>query len=152
MFDEKFICYSEPAGERLTCLVGAAIVLDQNDFPAIKIAAHNLAEDFARVTKGAPSPVHFLSGENGSFTNEASTAIIVGSIERNPTLQRLEKDGKLDFSKIKGKWESYTTAVVDDPFEGCSRALVIAGSDKRGVVFGIYSLSEQIGVSPYRNL
>ena len=29
------------------------------------------------------------------------------------------------------------------------RALVIAGSDRRGAVFGIYDLSEQIGVSPW---
>ncbi len=34
-------------------------------------------------------------------------------------------------------------------FPGVSQALVIAGSDKRGTIFGIYDLSEQIGVSPW---
>ena len=32
---------------------------------------------------------------------------------------------------------------------GIRSALVIAGSDKRGTIFGIYDVSEQIGVSPW---
>jgi hypothetical protein len=41
------------------------------------------------------------------------------------------------------------TTIVENPFKGCHKALVIAGSDKRGAIFGVYTLSEQIGVSPY---
>lgn len=41
------------------------------------------------------------------------------------------------------------SAVVEKPFSGCERALVIAGSDPRGTIFGIYDVSEQIGVSPW---
>ena len=37
---------------------------------------------------------------------------------------------------------------MDAPFEGVDRALVILGSDKRGTIYGLYSLSEHIGVSP----
>lgn len=40
-------------------------------------------------------------------------------------------------------------SVVSQPFAGVSEALVIAGSDKRGAIYGIYELSEQIGVSPW---
>ena len=68
---------------------------------------------------------------------------------QSPLIQSLERDGKVDLSGIRGKWESYVTAVVEEPFEGCKRALAIAGSDKRGAIFGVYGLSEQIGVSPY---
>jgi hypothetical protein len=32
---------------------------------------------------------------------------------------------------------------------GVSSALIIAGSDKRGAIYGVYDLSEQIGVSPW---
>lgn len=39
--------------------------------------------------------------------------------------------------------------MVDNPVGGCSRALVIAGSDPRGTIYGIYDISEQIGVSPW---
>ena len=39
--------------------------------------------------------------------------------------------------------------VVERSAAGRERALVIAGSDKRGTIYGIYDLSEQIGVSPW---
>jgi hypothetical protein len=146
MFDDQFVCFSNSPG--LFDLVGAAIVVAQTDFAGVHIAARNLAEDFARVTSKSPSPVEILTSEQDGPANAAGTAIIVGSVETSSILQRLEQDGKLDFGKIRGKWESYTTSVVDKPFDGCRSALVIAGSDKRGAIFGVYSLSEQLGVSP----
>ena len=45
--------------------------------------------------------------------------------------------------------EKYIIRTIDKPLEGIDRALVIAGSDKRGTIYGIYELSEQIGVSPW---
>ncbi|KAN0110891.1 glycoside hydrolase family 115 protein [Hyaloscypha variabilis] len=147
MFEEKFVSFS-PAPALLN-LVGLPIVVDKSDFPGIHIAAQTLAEDFARVTKGPPSQIQFIPFERDGFSVEAPACIIIGSIERSPLLQRLGKHGKVGLSNIRGKWESYTTAVVNYPFEGCRKALVIAGSDKRGAIFGVYSLSEQIGVSPW---
>lgn len=52
-------------------------------------------------------------------------------------------------SAIEGEWEAFVSTVVDEPFDGCDRALVIAGADPRGTIFGIYDVSEQIGVSPW---
>ncbi|KAE9372732.1 glycoside hydrolase family 115 protein [Stipitochalara longipes BDJ] len=147
MFDEKFVSFSQAPG--LLSLVGLPIVVDQSDFPGIHIAAQNLAEDFARVTQGTPSRLQIVSDERDGFNFEAVSCIIVGSIERSLLLQRLADNGKVGVSNIRGKWESYTTTIVKDPFEGCRRALVIAGSDKRGAIFGVYALSEQIGVSPW---
>lgn len=56
---------------------------------------------------------------------------------------------KISELPIRGKWESYITKVVDNPFPGIDRALVIAGSDMRGTIYGLYDVSEQIGVSPW---
>jgi hypothetical protein len=52
-------------------------------------------------------------------------------------------------SDIENEWESFVSKVVENPIPGCPKALVIAGSDPRGVIFGIYDISEQIGVSPW---
>jgi len=57
--------------------------------------------------------------------------------------------GKLDVSAIKGKWEGWQVQTLRKPLPGVERALVITGSDKRGTIFGIYEMSEQIGVSPW---
>jgi hypothetical protein len=147
MLDERFISFSHAPG--FLGLVGVPIVVDKADLPGVHIAARNLSVDFARVTQRASSPLKFVTNEYDGFKKEAETAIIVGSIETSSLLQSLEKSGRLDFNNIRGKWESYMTTIVENPFEGYHKALVIAGSDKRGAIFGVYALSEQIGVSPY---
>jgi hypothetical protein len=57
--------------------------------------------------------------------------------------------GKLDTVGVAGKWESAVLQAVANPVPGVTRALVIAGSDRRGTVYGIYELSQRIGVSPW---
>ena len=75
--------------------------------------------------------------------------VIAGTIGHSKVIDDLVSAGKIDVSAIKGKWESFVTAVVNDPISGSAQALVIAGSDPRGTIFGIYDISEQIGVSPW---
>ncbi len=68
---------------------------------------------------------------------------------KSSLIDQLAKDGKIDSSALVGKWEKFITQIVENPFPGVKRALVIAGSDKRGTIYGIYDLSNQIGVSPW---
>ena len=75
--------------------------------------------------------------------------IIAGTIGHSKLIDELIDAGKLDVSAIDGKWESFTTQLIDEPVPGCPKAVVIAGSDPRGTIFGIYDISEQIGVSPW---
>lgn len=91
---------------------------------------------------------HF-SGPNYSEPDAGNTKIIVGTIGHSELIDKLVKDRKLDVSKIKGKWESFVSQLVKDPIKGTAEALVIAGSDPRGTIYGIYDISEQIGVSPW---
>ena len=144
MFETKFITFSEQPG--VISLVDATIVVDKADYPGIRIAAANLADDFASVTRGKANSIELVAGEHDSSSD---ITIIIGCVEASPLLARLEKENKIDFRAIRGRWESFSTTVVSNPFDGCSQALVISGSDKRGAIFGVYTLSEQIGVSPY---
>ncbi|KAM0230650.1 hypothetical protein ACHAPO_009176 [Fusarium lateritium] len=147
MFEEKIVDFEPSAGS--IPLVGATIVVDQSDFPGIIRAAKNLAEDFGRVTKGHYSPVLLLKSEEDYVQINTKTAIFVGSIGSSPIIKRLVENSKLDANAIDGKWESFTTGILNEQFGICEKALIIAGSDKRGAIFGIYTLSEQIGVSPW---
>lgn len=87
---------------------------------------------------------------SASLTNgNNSTVIVVGTIGHSSLLNDLVSAGKLDVSTVEGKWESYTSQVVQNPIAGIPWALVVAGSDRRGAIYGLYDLSEQMGVSPW---
>jgi hypothetical protein len=75
--------------------------------------------------------------------------IIAGTIGESDVIDALVVSQKISELPIRGKWESYITHVINNPFPGIDRALVIAGSDMRGTIYGIYDVSEQIGVSPW---
>ncbi|CAI4213341.1 unnamed protein product [Parascedosporium putredinis] len=75
-------------------------------------------------------------------------AIVIGTVGKSALVDELVAAGKVDVSAIEGKWESYVAQVVTDDADE-PVALVIAGSDIRGTIFGIYDVSEQIGVSPF---
>lgn len=147
MGQNAFVSFSIPVDSRVLDLTKAQILVDAGDYEGVKIAVYHLAEDFSRVTGTAPLDVQHHAGTDGIGHSE--TAIIIGCIESSKLLQGLERAGKVKFGNMKGKWECFSTCVVDAPLEGYERALVIAGSDKRGAIYGVYALSEQIGISPY---
>ena len=114
-----------------------AVLTDNGDDAGVLRAAGNLRGDLAKVagqTDAAPA---------------SSVAIIAGTIGRSPRIDALIASGKLDATGVTGKWEAFVQQVVEDPAPGISRALVIAGADRRGTIYGIYDISERIGVSPW---
>ncbi|WP_257670269.1 glycosyl hydrolase 115 family protein [Parapedobacter tibetensis] len=117
----------------------ATIIVDDRDHKGVLRAAHSLREDIERVTSANVQ----LNGHDRAF------AIIIGTIGRAPLIDRLVEQGKINVAGIAGKWESTLIEVVNHPTPGITQALVIAGSDKRGTIFGIYELAAQIGVSPW---
>lgn len=76
--------------------------------------------------------------------------VIAGTVGQGGHIDDLVRIGRLDVSDLKGRWEMFRIQVVSRPFPGVEEALVIAGSDKRGTIYGIYELSRQIGVSPWQ--
>jgi len=122
--------------------IAAPIYVDSRDYAGVARAAGDLRADIARVTGCTPA---FAREEQGLGTR----AVIVGTIGRSQIIDRLIRDRKIDVAGIAGRWESFLIQVVPAPLPGVASALVIAGSDKRGTIYGIYDLSEQIGVSPW---
>jgi hypothetical protein len=113
----------------------ARVVVAESDYPVVGIAADDLRHDIENVIGKRP----------GSGDGE----IWAGTVGRNPAIDRLIASGKLDARKLRGAWESFVIANVEHPAPGIPRALVIAGSDRRGTAYGIYELSRAIGVSPW---
>jgi hypothetical protein len=120
----------------------AALYVDSQDYPGVVRAVKDLQADVARVTNNTPKIVQ-------EQTALEKNTVIIGTIGKSQIIDQLVKNGKVDVTPITGKWESFIIAVVAEPLPGLENALVIAGSDKRGTIYGIYDLSEQIGVSPW---
>lgn len=78
-------------------------------------------------------------------------AVIAGTLGRSSILDELAGTGKIDPAAIRGKWEVYSFQVIEQPLPGIDRALVIVGSDKRGTIYGLFHLSELMGVSPLKD-
>ncbi len=119
-----------------------ALLVDGSDFAVVHIAAHCLAADIQSVTGVQPE-----IALNPSAT--AHSLVIIGAIGHSTFIDALIRAHKLDVSGIRGKWESYLIATVSNPLPGVRTALVIAGSDRRGTAYGVFDLSETIGVSPW---
>jgi hypothetical protein len=122
--------------------VAATIFVDGGDFAGVVRAAADLQTDVARVTGISPTIIH-------EEKNLGKNVVLIGTIGKSPLIDRLIREKKIDVSGITGQWESFLIQVVPEPSPGVARALVICGSDKRGTIYGVYDLSEQIGVSPW---
>ena len=108
--------------------VPAAVVTDPADSRGVLIAAETLREDFARVC--------------GTKAAAAGPRAIYAGTKDSPLIKRLVAEGRIDTAPLQGQYETYILQVDGD-------AVIIAGADMRGAIYGIYEISEQIGVSPW---
>lgn len=118
------------------------IDLKGKDYNGLKLVANSFAEDINLVTGVIPEVVTAVEGLK-------ETIVVAGSIGNNDIIDSLISKGIIDVSSIKEKRECYKIQVVEKPAEGVDKAIVIVGSDKRGTTYGIYRISELIGVSPW---
>ena len=103
----------------------ATIVVDENDWKGVLRAVNDLSDDVRKVT-GVNAEVAVANSQLSTFNSQ----LIVGTIGKSKLIDRLIKQKKIDVKEVKGRWESYLIDVVDGN-------LVIAGSDKRGTIYGI---------------
>lgn len=100
------------------------VEVDIAEYPGVKRAVENLRKDMQAACAG-------------------ELKVIVGSLQKSPTIKALAKKKYIDDKELKGKTEKYIIRVMD------SGEIIIAGSDKRGTIYGIYELSRQLGVSAW---
>ena len=120
---DSFVLF-QSAGDALP-LSGASIFVDAREHSCVQRAVASLRQDFGKVLTNAQAP---------------SSPIIIGTVGINSQVNQWVRQGEL--RDLKGKHEKYIIKTIGDQ-------IVIAGSDKRGTVFGIYELSKQMGVSPW---
>jgi hypothetical protein len=120
----------------------APLAVSENDYPGVVRVVDDLKDDIEAVTGVDPQIiVDEIPAEDH--------VVLIGTIGKSPLIDELVSSGALDVSDIEGKWETWVTEVLDSPLPGVEQALVIAGSDQRGTIFGSYDLSKEIGISPW---
>lgn len=138
------IIVKETDGEQAFPLVSSSsktlISYDENDFEVVKETARLFAEDIRSVT-----------GKRLTVSGKQKTSaymVIIGTVGQNRTIDRFISEGKLNVSPIRNGWEQYIIQTLDNPDKDISKALVIAGCDRRGTAYGVFALSEVMGVDP----
>lgn len=126
----------------ITRHAAAVVCYDEADAAVVKKAVGLFVDDVDRVTgKRIRASASLPAG--------SEAVILVGTLGKNKQIDRLVASGKIDVAPLRGGWEQYLVCTVDRPFPGTAKALVIAGSDRRGTAYGLFSVSEAIGVSPW---
>ncbi len=120
--------------------VSAPVLIDNGDADVVKIVAQAFSNDVKLLT--GVKPTIKTSVEN-------TPMVIVGTLGKSALIDQLATNGKINKSRLEGKWETFCISVVDNPVSGVSQGLVIAGSDPRGTAFGVFELSRKMGVSPW---
>ena len=120
----------------------APIVVDGADYLGVLRAAGDLQSDIERVSGIKPDRLTALP-------SAAPNVVIVGTLGHSRLIDEFAAAGKIRADAIAGRWESFVITTIANPLPGIARAVVIVGSDKRGTIYGIYEISEQIGVSPW---
>ena len=108
-----------------------SIYVDNDDERGVALAARNVAADMEKVC-----------GAKGEVSTDASAVIVAGTLGHSQLIDRMAREGKLNGRDLRGRREKYVITLV-------GQQLVIAGSDRRGTIFGLYELSRQMGVSPW---
>ncbi|WP_205943466.1 glycosyl hydrolase 115 family protein [Pedobacter polaris] len=119
----------------------SSVYIDEKDAEVVGIAAEAFKNDIYLLTNVTPK----------IFKNTpvlSTYPIIVGTIGKSYYIDQLIKTGKINKNTLVGKWETFSISVVENPAKGVKRALIIAGSDRRGTAFGVFELSRMLGVSP----
>ena len=121
---DQFVAFSSSTNTVCLTDMRGNIVYDQKDWKGVHIAVDNLKEDLLKVTGRADYP------------------IVVGTLGKSSDINKLARKKIIDASQLKGKREKFIITFADGK-------LIIAGSDKRGTIYGIYEFTQQIGVSPW---
>ena len=116
------------------------IYMDANDCKGVSYAANALIKDIIKVS-GSKAVLTSDAGLKDKDTAGKPT-ILVGTIGHSAAIDQLIRQKRINGNLLKGKREKFIITVVNGQ-------LVIAGSDRRGTIYGIYELSQQMGVSPW---
>jgi hypothetical protein len=122
--------------------VSAPLCYSSQDYAGVIRVAGEFQSDIFSVTQARPE----IYKDSLPTVDEI---VLIGTAGKNSLIDKLVQEKKLNLDDVVGRWDKFVIQVVENPFPHINRALVIVGSNKRGTIYGMYELSEKIGVSPW---
>ncbi|MDE6650500.1 MAG: glycosyl hydrolase 115 family protein [Muribaculaceae bacterium] len=126
----------------------ACIVYSEDEYPGVKRAASDLADDIERVFGKKPD-IKEVYETSQLYDLSNRQLIVIGTLGKSAIADELIKQIGIKKTDLKGKWERFAMSTLKGRATENKPVLAIVGSDKRGSIYGIYELSEQLGVSPW---
>jgi hypothetical protein len=109
----------------------AAILVPGGEPECVHLAAQDLSND-----------VHRITGQRPEVVSSGPTGVVLVSLNQPASAALLEQLAPGFGSALQGKWEAYRVETI-------GARLIIAGSDERGTMFGLYAFIEQhLGIDP----
>lgn len=131
-------------------------LVESGGYEGVRRIAGKVAEDIRKVTGALPEVVR-----ETDIPGDAPQIILCATLGKSRILDALAESGLADLDGLRrdggeAKREVYRIQMISlesgekCPFfpESLKKILLICGSDKRGTIYGMFSLSEYIGVSP----
>ena len=127
------------------------LIVEQSAYSGIIKIAEKVARDAELVTG---TKTEFLVKER--ITEELlkvtdEVTVVAATIGKSALLENEEITKRIPLKTIKGKRECYCFAFPEKKDLKNPELLIIAGSDKRGTIYGLFHLSELMGISPFVN-
>lgn len=119
----------------------ASIYIDPDDHKVCHLAVGFLSDDIERVCGKKPEVLNKLISNDEPL-------IIVGTLGKNKLIDRWVGEGLINVDAIEGQWETFFIQTHSN-IDGLESILLIVGSDRRATAYGVFDLSENIGVSPW---
>ncbi len=117
----------------------AGIVHDGS--PSAKLAGELLARDLTHLTGRSAAVATDVAGCT-------RLCVVIGTAD-SALVASIARDAGVDLSTLRGTWERYGRVLVASRRDTARHYLLIAGSDRRGSVWGVIDLTRELGVSPW---
>ena len=121
------------------------LLVESQALEGVRRIAETVAEDICLVTDVRPE---IVTEETLCLKKGSEEVILCATLGHSALLEEMEAAGVFVSSKLAGRREVFCIEMVEAPLPGVDRALVICGSDKRGTIYGMFTLSEYLGVTP----
>lgn len=122
-----------------------SILTNAQSHLAVHIAVNSFAEDIRSAVPGSQVSIHNITstGEIEQFEDE--NIVIVGTLS-DDIMKEVHAMANTNVTNIENQWEAWS---VEPTSLASKDILLVSGADRRGTIFGLYTLSEQMGVSPW---